>query len=63
MNERLTAQFEQIGVDTLVRAETIQCEPEDFVDGLQLIVELVNLRFNEACEEFGRPIAPQFKSR
>lgn len=53
MDTKTEAQFEQIAADAIVRAESVQCELEDFVEGMRSILIEVKERYVMACEEIG----------
>ena len=59
MDPKAEAQFEQIAADTIVRAESVDCDVEDFVEGLRNIYLSMKERYESACEEHGiEPIYP-----
>lgn len=60
MDKKTEAKFEQIAADTLVRAENVRCEPEDYVEGLRVIILEVKERCEGSCEEFGVEPRPFF---
>jgi hypothetical protein len=60
MDERTEAKFEQIAADAIVRAESVDCGVEDFVEGMRSIFISIKERYDMACEEHGiEPIYPR----
>lgn len=47
------ARFTQIAIDALSRAEKEQCEFEDFIEGLKIMLAEVQGRLEEAQDELG----------
>lgn len=61
MDPKAEAQFEQIAADTIARAEGVDCDQENFAEGLRNILIEVKDRYVEACQEIGvEPDWPRF---
>ena len=58
MDERTEAKFEQIASDAIVRAESVDCDVEDFVEGMRNIFISIKERYDSACE--GHGIEPNY---
>ena len=53
MDMKTKATFEQTAANVLARAESVECESENYVEGLRISLIKVNECYEMSCEEFG----------